>query len=528
MWRFDKPKQRGSWFSTSSSVLSATEAENDGGNIEESLAKSLSINTSLHSMISLLATEESISMDHILESVDEMASVLTDATQQVNNIKNTSSEENKNWKEEKEALQSELAQATEQKKALQDQVNKKGEGIKIDGKPVTEIVRDYQTLQLDFEESQLLIRELDEQVLEKEQIIQSMEQEGAEKVGAVPRSEYEALEIELEDLNNTLEDMEEEIADKSFEIQSSQKRQLEAMREAENYRSQLEELQIKLQEETANTRSKGGASSDHDRQELKRQLSQKDDLIQSLVRESSSRKMSVRDNHKVKSELSEALALIEEQEQEIEDLKEARGDADALAKKQQLEHDLSECERLIADQDQEIAERDDKIDALQKNLATTKKTDADAEKMKRFLAEKEMKIYELEESLQAVTAELEDAEKRIATPSSPRRRSGMSLHFQKEREAHADEWASSLSPSSKSEVSSKVSRRHYETLKGQTEEALDLIDQQADDLQKKENTILQLQEQVFEKRSVDDDAMSRLSDDLGTYSMRHFSRRKET
>jgi DNA repair exonuclease SbcCD ATPase subunit len=396
---------------------------------------------------------------------------------------------------ENEALKKELALASEHKKELQEQLNQKGEGIKIDGKPVTEVVRDYQTLQLDFEESQLLIRELDEQILEKEQIIQSMEQEGAEKIGAVPRSEYEALEIEIEDLKDIIEEMEEVVADKSYEIQSSHKRQLAATREAETYKAQLEELEASKSDSSASSKE-GGV-----RRELERQLSAKDDMIESLVRESSSKKLSVRDHHKIKNELTEALSLIEEQAREIEDLN-MRGEGEDDNSIQQLREDLSDCKRLLVDQDQEIAERDHTIESLQKKIATPNDSEHSStdDKLKRRLAEKEMEIYVLEESLQAVTAELEDAERQLAQ-SNQKRRSGLSLNVEQD---DADEWESSLS---KSEESSKVSRQHYDTLKSQMEDALNLIDEQADDLEKKENWILQLQD-----RSVDDDALSRLTE----------------
>jgi hypothetical protein len=446
------------------------------GKLVESLAKSLSINTNMHSMISLLATEEGISMDHILEITEELASVLNYATQ----IVNTVDDEDNQAKVENEALKKELALASEHKKELQEQLNQKGEGIKIDGKPVAEVLRDYQTLQLDFEESQLLIRELDEQVLEKDQIIQSMEEEGAEKIGAVPRSEYEALEIENDDLKDAIEEMDEVLADKSFEMQSSHKRELAAIREAETYRAQLEERQA---------------------------ASKSDSSAASSKEEGVRRELSDRDHHKINNELTEALSLIEEQDREIEGLK-MRGEDDNSIQ-QQLKDDLSDCKRLLVDQDQEIAERDDMIESLQKKIIATpndSEPDSTDEKLKRRLAEKEVKINELEESLQAVTAELEDAERQLEQSNQKRRAAELPLNDVEQEDA--DEWESSLLKSSES---SKVSRVHYDTLKSQMEDALNLIDEQADDLEKKDNWILQLQH-----RSVEDDALSRLTDDLGT------------
>jgi len=175
--------------------------QSQGGNfrnekLDETLEKSLSINASMQSMISLLGSEEGMPMDNILELNEELATTLN----LVIKVVETTYQERNDIKEQIDRLREELSSGAEQRKQLQrelrecrQQLRKKGEGVQIEENS------DYQALQLDFEEAQTLIRELDEQVYAKTQIIEVMEKEGAEKTGGVP---FHVHEKTLNDLNS--------------------------------------------------------------------------------------------------------------------------------------------------------------------------------------------------------------------------------------------------------------------------------------------------------------------------------------
>ena len=74
MWKQDKPKRQDSPTSSSNTKL------------DESLKKSISINASMQSMISLMVAEEGLPMDHILELQQELASALDVVSQQKKNL----------------------------------------------------------------------------------------------------------------------------------------------------------------------------------------------------------------------------------------------------------------------------------------------------------------------------------------------------------------------------------------------------------------------------------------------------------
>ncbi|CAJ1934754.1 unnamed protein product, partial [Cylindrotheca closterium] len=340
------------------------------------------------------------------------------------------------------------------------------------GKSIEEIWNDYNNMKLDFEESQLLIRELDEQIYEKDQQVESMIRK-------------------QDDMRDEIEEMEEELAHKDLELQSSRKRENEAIRKMNKYRSKLKNLneevtddEVELFDE-AEVRSPPPPSPREDT---------KDDSDDE------------NENWRLRHELNEALIVIESQEQELDEKshliqnlrqqQQPQDDGDGTT--QQLRDDLSECKRLIADQDQELADREDEIELLEEKLAqaiaTTKEGDIGSND----------NVASMKERLSTAKSQLE----RMSQRSTARRQK---TERRPTEITSSDHQGSQSSLSSNSSDGSKISTRQYERLKEQVYDALKIIEDQELDLESRDVKIQELQRQLADG----DDAENRLTAEDG-------------
>lgn len=335
------------------------------------------------------------------------------------------------------------------------------------GKSIEEIWKDYQDLKSDFEESQILIRELDDQIDEKDLQIQSITQKQQE-------------------MRDEIEELEDELTHKDLELQASRKRENKAIRKMNQYRQKLRNLNEEVTDDEVELYD------EEDDEQLPPPPPPRGPPPDDSDEEN--------EHWRLRHELNEALIVIESQEQELDEKsnlihnlrleiqQQKQGDGrDDDESVQRLRDDLSECKRLIAEQDQELADREDEIQMLEERLlAAMDRNDDDNDRNERLNINRS--------GLEPVAEEA--TEKRPTEISTPDRGGSQS----------------SLSSNSTDE-GSKISIGQYNRLKKQVLDALKLIEEQEMDLVQRDKKIKELQKQLDEDDGV---GRSTRAEDFGT------------
>lgn len=360
-------------------------------------------------------------------------------------------------------------------------IDEEEEELAYGGKSIEEIWKNYQNMKLDFEESQLLIRELDEQIYERDQQFSTMEQK-------------------QDDMRDELEEMEEELAHKDLELQSSRKRENEAIRKMSKYRKKLKNLNEEV--------------TDDEGDELFEEEQVRSPPTPQTVEDFKDDSDDENENWRLRHELNESLILIESQEQELDEKshliqqlrqkQQAQDDGrDGDGSEQRLRDDLSECKRLIADQDQELVDREDEILLLQEQLATATRT----VQVRDAKEEGDMDFNDNRASIKERLGEAKAQLERRSQRSVPKKE----MEGRPTEITSQDRQGSQSSLSSNSIEGSKVSTRLYNRLKDQVYDALKIVEEQELDLEQRDQKIQELQRQL----AADDDAENRRADDLG-------------
>lgn len=250
-----------------------------------------------------------------------------------------------------------------------------------------------------------------------------------------------------------------------------------------------------------------------------------------------------RAKQKTKRELEEALALIEEQE-------------DELAKKNVK---IDSLEMKVTDQGKIIKELKDSLQ--EKTVDKKNNDDNDVPERQHFeeqLAEKDLTLKTMERSLEAKKIEVEVLNQQLVTFQNENTTSGSDSssagsfksysiaddrrqsvrsditdgHDESESEGSSgDDLSESSSSSSITTAETKVSRRIYDKLKNEMVDALRLIDEQEVYLTEKEGTIVRM-EMKLEKAlasstssspKADSEALQRVKDDLEVAKVRKYS-----
>lgn len=358
-------------------------------------------------------------------------------------------------------------------------IDEEEEELAYGGKSIEEIWKNYQNMKLDFEESQLLIRELDEQIYERDQQLSTMEKK-------------------QDDMRDEIDEIEEELAHKDLELQSSRKRENEAIRKMSKYRKKLKNLNEEV------TDDEGDELFEEEEVRSPPTPPPKEDTKDDSDDEN--------ENWRLRHELNESLILIESQEQELDEKshliqqlrqqQQAQGDGrDGDGSEQRLRDDLSECKRLIADQDQELVDREDEIILLQEQLANAT-VQARVAKEEGDMGSNDNRAS-IKERLSEAKAQLERRSQR----SVPKKE----MEGRPTEITSPDRQGSQSSLSSNSTEGSKVSTRLYNRLKDQVYDALKIVEEQELDLEQRDQKIQELQRQL----AADDDAENRRTDDLG-------------